>query len=126
MELNEVIAELEKLAAVADNYALVFPWQPEHAAQCKMIRSAITALEQAQRQRDALERIADGKGRCSFTQIVDPNPYATYIDPPRQPDGYIACPFCGMVDFDAPGLKSHLRGDCQPFNDTEELHYATH
>lgn len=50
------------------------------------------------------------------------NPYAEYGPLPRQADGLITCPFCGMCNFDAPGLKAHLESrDCQPFEDTERL-----
>jgi len=33
-----------------------------------------------------------------------------------------ACPFCGVPDFDKPGLKSHLEhGDCEEYNNTEVI-----
>jgi hypothetical protein len=33
-----------------------------------------------------------------------------------------ACPFCGVPDFDKPGLKSHLEhGDCEEYNNTEAI-----
>lgn len=32
------------------------------------------------------------------------------------------CPFCGVADFDKPGLKSHLEhGDCEEYNNTEAI-----
>ncbi len=34
----------------------------------------------------------------------------------------VSCPFCFVSDFDRIGLKSHLlNGDCQQFNDTDNL-----
>jgi hypothetical protein len=33
-----------------------------------------------------------------------------------------SCPFCGVADFDKPGLKSHLEhGDCEEYNNTEAI-----
>jgi hypothetical protein len=33
-------------------------------------------------------------------------------------DETVECPFCGELDFDLIGLKSHLEhGDCEPYND---------
>jgi hypothetical protein len=37
------------------------------------------------------------------------------------PDSEITCPFCGRLDFDKPGLKSHLDGQCEAMDAVENI-----
>ena len=32
---------------------------------------------------------------------------------------YVSCPFCDEEDFDLVGLKGHLSGDCEAWNEIE-------